>query len=101
MFNLTETLKNSRETVYVRLPDLTAAERFLREAEADGFLFSDGAKPTQKQPALFFAVHPDRTVNYIGTVGRIACQCNAVKLICLAPTDGADGGTFLANRGKA
>jgi len=83
MFNLAEFTKASTKPVYVHLPDDDTARQFLIDAENQGFIFSDGAKPTEKIPDLFFAVHPDMTINYIGAVGRIAYQCKAENIIRL------------------
>lgn len=83
MLNLLETLKANAKPVFVHLPNDDTARQFLIDAENQGFIFSDGAKPTEKIPDLFFAVHPDMTINYIGAVGRIAYQCKAENIIRL------------------
>ncbi len=83
MFNLLETLKASTKPVYVHLSNGESAKQFLIDAENQGFVFSDGAKPTEKTPDFFFAVHPDMTINYIGAVGRIAYQCHSDNIICI------------------
>ena len=83
MYTLKEIVSNSTKPVYVHLPNDEAARQFLIDAENQGFIFSDGAKPTEKVPDLFFAVHPNMTMNYIGTVGRIAYQCKAENIIRL------------------
>lgn len=57
--------------VYVYLKDEKTAQRFLRDAEAEGFTFCDGAKPTDKHWSDLYAIHPDGTLNYVGTIGRI------------------------------
>ena len=81
MYTLKEIVSNSTKPVYVHLSNGDTARQFLIDAENQGFVFSDCAKRTEKMPDLFFAVHPDMTMNYIGTVGRIAYQCKAKNII--------------------
>ena len=61
---------NGRVYFYLRTPEL--GERFLRQAEQEGFTFGDGEKPTARQYAEVMAVNRDITINYVGTNGRIA-----------------------------
>lgn len=77
MKNLKEFVKSSTKTVYVRLSSQEIAEKFLRDAEMQGFTFPDGTKPTENKTDGFFALHHDMTMNYIGAMGRIAYQCHA------------------------
>ena len=42
------------------------ANKFLRDAEAEGFTFGDGAKPT--------VVNKDWTVSHVGMAGHMAYQ---------------------------
>lgn len=58
--------------VYVYLTDAAVGAAFLRQAEAEGFTFTDGAKPTARHASEIMAVNRDRTLNYVGTNGRIA-----------------------------
>ena len=58
--------------VYVRLATPEIEKQFLRQAEAEGFTFPDGAKPMSSKPASIMDVNPNRTINYVGTNGRIA-----------------------------
>ena len=83
MKNLKEFVKNSAKTVYVRLSSHEIAEKFLRDAEMQGFTFPDGTKPTEHRPDGFFALHHDMTMNYIGAVGRTAWQCSSRKIVKL------------------
>ena len=83
MKNLKEFVKSSTKTVYVRLSSQEIAEKFLRDAEKQGFKFPDGTKPTKHRPEDFFALHHDMTMNYIGSVGRIAYQCNSGNIVKL------------------
>ncbi len=77
MYELKNILSNSTKPVYVHLTDNESAKQFLADAEKQGFVFSDGSKPTEKHLSDFFVLHPDFTMNYIGSAGRIAYQCSA------------------------
>lgn len=83
MNSLTNLVKSNSKAVYVYLSDSETAIRFLHDVEKEGFIFSDGAKPTEKEIDNFFALHSDLTINYIGTIGRIAYQCNSDNIIRL------------------
>ena len=69
---------NERVYFYLRTPEL--GERFLRQAEQEGFTFGDGEKPTARQYAEVMAVNRNGTINYVGTNGRIAYGSGAVKI---------------------
>ena len=58
--------------VYVLLANQKVGDIFLRQAEEEGFTFCDGVKPTKRPYENIMAVNPDRTINYVGTNGRIA-----------------------------
>lgn len=60
--------------IYVYLANEDVGKQFLLDAENEGFTFCDGIKPTARTPANIMAVNRDNTINYIGTVGRIAFQ---------------------------
>ena len=64
-------LASMGERVYVYLNDEETARRFLSNAEAEGFAFGDGVNPTDRHWSDLYAIHPDGTLNYIGTIGRI------------------------------
>ena len=68
-------------TVYIHLDGVKSEMEFLRQAENEGFLFGDGIKPTEKRHSDFFAIHSDGTINYLGTIGRIAYQAHGVKTL--------------------
>lgn len=77
--SITELSKmNGRVYVYLRTPKL--GERFLWQAEQEGFTFGDGEKPTARQYAEVMAVNRDGTINYVGTNGRIAYGNGALKI---------------------
>ena len=58
--------------VYVSFETRDACARFLRQAEEEGFLFTDGEKPTRKHPTDLLAVGDGRTLSYVGIAGRTA-----------------------------
>ena len=60
--------------IYVYLATEDVGKQFLQDAENEGFTFCDGIKPTARTPANIMAVNRDNTINYVGTVGRIAFQ---------------------------
>ena len=63
--------------VYVYLSDDETGNRFLRMAEDEGFTFADGARPTERQYEEIMAVNHGKTLNYVGTAGRIAFGAGA------------------------
>ena len=69
---------NGRVYVYLRTPEL--GERFLRQAEQEGFTFCDGAKPTARPAADVMAINHDGTINYVGTNGRIVYGSGATHI---------------------
>ena len=76
-----ENLINPSKKVYVKMNGTDACERFFSLAEKEGFLFGDGAKPTEKHPSDLIAVLPDKTLCYVGTYGIIAAQSGAENII--------------------
>ena len=67
--------------VYVYLKDDQTGEAFLRDAEAEGFTFGDGVKPTKRHYSSVMALKPDGTINYVGTMGMMAFGANADGLV--------------------
>ena len=53
---------------------------YTRQAEAEGFTFGDGVKPTERDYAEVMAINHDCTINYVGAVGMMAYSSGA-KLI--------------------
>lgn len=58
--------------VYVRLATLELRQKFMEQAEAEGFTFSDGVKPIKRDADVIMAVNRDLTINYVGMFGRMA-----------------------------
>jgi len=73
----------TEKSVYVYAEDTATAAQFLQDAETEGFIWSDGGKPTQKHISDFYAVHTDMTINYLGAVGRTAFQCGSDNILRL------------------
>ena len=46
-------------------------QRFVRDLEAEGFAFGDGAKPSARPFDDMMAVHPDMTVSCVGFAGML------------------------------
>jgi len=72
---MSKTIKNlSRMNgrVYVYLANSDVGEKFLLQAEQEGFTFTDGAKPTERCYAEIMSVNRDITINFVGMNGRIA-----------------------------
>ena len=66
--------------VYVYLSSNEICKRFFADAEAEGMVFCDGTKPSQKQAANIIALNHDGTMNYVGTNGRIAFGLGAERI---------------------
>lgn len=66
--------------VFVHLSTDELAEQFMRQAEAEGFTFGDGAKPTDRDPATVIAVNPNHTINYVGFIGMIAFGIGSIRV---------------------
>ena len=66
--------------VYVHLATAELGDRFMRHAEAEGFTFADGAKPTEREPAEVMAINHDGTINYVGAVGMMAYGAPAATI---------------------
>ena len=66
--------------VYVYLANVAVGEQFMKQAEDEGFTFGDGATPTERCYAEIMAVNKDKTINYVGTNGRIAFGAGAKKI---------------------
>ena len=58
--------------VYVHLPTPELGRAFGEQAEAEGFTFADGTKPTKRPDETFVCLNPDHTLSFIGIFGRQA-----------------------------
>ena len=62
-------LINANKKVYVRMSSDEICKAFFAQAEKEEFLFG-GIKPTAKHPSDLIAVLSDKTLCYVGTIGR-------------------------------
>lgn len=72
---MSKTIKSLSEQngrVYVYLANSAIGEKFLQQAEQEGFTYGDGVKPTERCYAEIMAVNRDITINFVGANGRIA-----------------------------
>lgn len=67
-------LLNQNGRVYVYLSSEEVCNRFLQDAEKEGFTFCDGVTPTERKGADIYALNQNRTINYVGFIGYIAFQ---------------------------
>ena len=58
--------------VYVYLANAEIGKRFLLQAEAEGFTYHDGVKPTERGCSTIMALNRDKTINFVGANGNIA-----------------------------
>ena len=77
MPKINELAQNTQGRVYIYCADPATCERFLNNAEAEGFTFLDGALPTSRKRDFIYAVNRDRTINYVGAIGHIAFGAGA------------------------
>lgn len=65
-------LLNLDGKVYVYLSSDNVARIFLQNAEAEGFRFGDGKKPTKRRKGDIYALNRDFTIDFVGYVGHMA-----------------------------
>ncbi len=70
---LTNLRRSKKGDIYIFLRSTEIGERFLRDAEAEGFTIG-AAKPTARPYSMIMALHDGR-INYVGTNGVIRFQC--------------------------
>lgn len=71
---------NNGKRVYVYLANAELGNKFMEQAEAEGFTFEDGAKPTSRSYAEIMAVNENETINFVGANGRIAFGSGVKKV---------------------
>lgn len=72
--------------VYVYLANDEIGNKFMQQAESEGFTFCDGEKPTGRCYAEIMSVNKNLTINFVGSVGRMCfgsgvTSVNGVKLV--------------------
>ena len=75
-------LLSTNKAVYVRTDTEEKALQFLQDSENQGFLFSDGSKPTDKNIASLFRILNNKTICYVGAIGHMRYQAdtNIIKV---------------------
>lgn len=70
-----EALRNSMDgKIYVKTGSEAMFQRFLADAEAEGYMIGD-KKPTESRASFDIkAIEYDKRIANIGTIGHIACQ---------------------------
>lgn len=76
MRTISNLIEENEKRVYVYLTDEKTRDAFIRNAEREGICFADGVKLTDRLQDNFYALKKDKTVNFIGYIGRVAFQCN-------------------------
>lgn len=67
-----KTLCKKGAKIYAYLANGEIGNKFMQQAEDEGFTFNDGAKPTSRCYAEIMAVNDNYTINFVGSVGRMA-----------------------------
>lgn len=80
MIKIKNLVSKNNERVYVYLANEEIGNKFMEQAESEGFTFTDGAKPTSRCYAEIMAVNDNYTINFVGTNGRIAFGSGADKI---------------------
>lgn len=61
--------------IYIFLEDEKTKNKFVKQAILEGFTFSDGVNLSSRSIDNIIAINRNLTVNFVGTIGRIAFQC--------------------------
>lgn len=70
--------------VYLWMADKEIAKKFLQDAEAEGFTFEDGVKPTERHTSDIFRIFSKENkplLCYVGWAGHMAFQAQKEDLI--------------------
>lgn len=81
MTTIRDTIRQYNRKVYVRIDTASDGDRFLRQAEAEGFRFSDGVLPSARPWAKLFSLTPDGVLSYATFAGHMAAGSNAVPVL--------------------
>lgn len=74
-------LARKRGRVYVYLANSSLCDMFMQQAEQEGFVFADGAKPTEREAHEIMVIHSDFTLNYVGFAGHMLFGNNPKNLL--------------------
>jgi hypothetical protein len=89
-----EKLTRIKGRVYVFLSDPKTQKQFLKNAEAEGFRFSDGAAPTSREADDLYALYADKTICFAGWTGHMAFRSE--KASALEPMTWVDYRKYLS-----
>ena len=81
MTTIRDTIQNYTGKVYVQIETAADGARFLRQAENEGFRFSDGEMPTARPWAKLFALTADGGLCYASFAGHAAAGAKAVPVL--------------------
>ena len=87
-------LLKTKGNINVYLSSKAVCDLFLRNAEQEGFVFSDGSRPTTSSYNDLFALHHDFTIAHHGFAGHIALRAKAISTT--VPTVWIDYAKYLA-----
>ena len=76
-------LIGSERTVYSRLRDRATRYRFMSDAEREGITYSDGSSPTELAAEDIMALHPDKTIAFLGWAGRVRYHHIKDTAVCI------------------
>ena len=65
-------LLNLNGDVYVYTPDKSVARLFLKNAEAEGFVFSGNRRPSKAKTSSLISLKRNIEISYVGSFGYIA-----------------------------
>lgn len=91
MRTIHELAASTDKKVYVILNDAETRQRFIRDAENEGYTFGDGAKVSERTPDQFYAVNKNNTVNFLNGIGRMAFSSGTDTILRVDYKKYADG----------
>ena len=81
--NILTHLFEEDDKLYIYLRNPIIGKAFMQIAEDEGFLFSDGKKPTKRKSGDIMAIYKNKEICYVGYTGHIAFRsqnCNIKKI---------------------
>ena len=89
-----QNLLKTKGNINVFLSSKAVCDLFLRNAEQEGFTFSNGSRPTTSSYNDLFALHHDLTIAHHGFAGHIALRAKGI--FTAVPTVWIDYAKYLA-----
>ena len=81
MKTISELRASTDKKVYVYLADNETQQKFISDAENEGYTFGDGVKISEREADTFYAVNENHTVNFINGIGRMAFQADSDNIL--------------------